>query len=171
MPRKNDLTGKRFGSLVAVRVAGKKNGTYVWECLCDCGNIVHAVGCDLTRGHTKSCGCLRRAKITEYNIKHGLSHIRIHTIWCGMKERCYNPNATNYQYYGGKGIAICEEWLHDFQAFYDWAVANGYREGLSIDRKDSDGNYCPQNCMWITRSENTTRANIKRWAASTACKK
>ena len=171
MPKKNDLTGKRFGRLFVVGESGKNNGSYVWECLCDCGNIIHVVGFDLSRGHTKSCGCLRKAKLTEYNITHGLSHTRIHTIWCGMKERCQNTNATNYQHYGGKGISVCEEWLHDFKAFYDWAIKNGYEDDLTIDRKDSNGDYCPENCQWITQSENATRANNKRWAAFAASKK
>ena len=93
-----------------------------------------------------------------------------------MKTRCLNPRAQNYSYYGGKGIAICEEWLHSFEAFYDWAMGNGYKDGLTIDRKDSNGDYCPSNCQWITQSENAARANKKRWAIPpginvTACRK
>lgn len=164
MPKKNELTGKRFGRLVAVHVSGKKNGAYVWECLCDCGNTARVMGHELSRGHTKSCGCLRKDTITKNNITHGLSHTRLYTIWCGMKERCYNSNSTNYQHYGGKKITICSEWLNSFQAFYDWAMENGYKDGLTIDRKNSDDGYSPQNCKWITQSENATRANNKRWA-------
>ena len=164
MPKHNDLTGKRFGKLVAVRVAGKKNGAYVWECVCDCGNKTNVLGYELTNGHTKSCGCLKKERITEYNTSHGLSHTRLYTIWCGIKERCNTPTAINYKFYGAKGVSICQEWLHDFRAFYEWSMANGYKEDLTIDRKDSDGDYCPENCQWITQSENATRANVKRWS-------
>lgn len=176
MPSKRELTGKRFGKLTVIRETGKKNGVYMWECICDCGNNTNVRGHELTRGHTKSCGCLKKEKITEYNTSHGLSHTRLYTIWCGIKERCYTPTATNYKFYGAKGVSVCQEWLNDFQVFYDWAITHGYKDNLTIDRKDSDGDYCPENCQWITQSENTTRANNKRWAVPngikvTACKK
>lgn len=176
MPKKKDLSGMRFGKLVSVREAGKKNGAYVWECVCDCGNTVQVIGFDLTRGHSKSCGCSRTDRITAYRRTHGLSDSRLYTIWNGMKERCYNTNATNYSFYGGKGVAICAEWSDNFLAFYEWAMKNGYKDELTIDRKDSNGDYCPSNCQWITRSENATRANKKRWAVPpgidvTACRK
>lgn len=170
MPKKKDLTGARFGKLVAVRTVGKKSGAFIWECMCDCGNLTVVRGFELTRGHTKSCGCLRRDLMIENNTTHGLHHTRLYTIWCGMKERCYNRNASNYSFYGGRSVAICAEWLTDFRTFYEWAISNGYKDGLTLDRKDSDGDYEPSNCQWITRSENTTRANTKRWAIA-ACEK
>lgn len=176
MPSKKELTGKRFGKLTVIRETGKKNGVYMWECICDCGNNINVRGHELTRGHTKSCGCLKKERITEYNTTHGLSYTRLYTIWCGIKERCYTPTATNYKFYGAKGVSVCQEWLNDFQVFYDWAITHGYKDNLTIDRKDSDGDYCPENCQWITQSENATRANNKRWAVPTgikvtACKK
>lgn len=164
MPKKNDLTGKHFGRLVVVQESGKKNGNYVWECLCDCGNVVHVVGSKLTNGHTKSCGCIRKDGRRKPAYSHGLCKTRLYRIWSNCKTRCLNPKSDNYKFYGGKGITICEEWLHSFQAFYDWAIENGYGDGLTIDRKDSDLGYTPQNCQWITQSENATRANNKRWA-------
>ena len=82
-----------------------------------------------------------------------------------MKQRCYNPNSTQYQNYGGKGIAICQEWLDDFMNFYNWAMNNGYDETLTIDRIDSNENYCPKNCRWITRSDNSSKANRERYIA------
>lgn len=166
MPKQNDLTDKHFGKLVAVRVAGKKNDRYVWECVCDCGNITYVIGSKLTNGHTKSCGCIRKDGTRKPAYSHGQSRSRLYRIWSNIKTRCKNANAENYEYYGGKGIAICEEWSKTFQAFYDWSIANGYKDDLTIDRKDSDGDYCPENCQWITQSENATRANAKRWANS-----
>ena len=170
MPKKIDLTGIRFGRLVANRTVGRKNGRYVWECVCDCGNIVRVEVSKLKNGHTNSCGCLRRDIVLKMSSSHGLCHTRLYRIWCNMKTRCFNKDAHNFSFYGGKGIGICEEWLHDFQAFYDWAMGNGYEDGLTIDRIDSDKDYSPQNCQWITQSQNATKANIKRWADS-ACRK
>ena len=95
-------------------------------------------------------------------MKHGLSETRLYKIWSNMKQRCYNENATSYNYYGEKGITICDEWLNDFQAFYDWAMANGYTDDLTIDRIKNDGNYCPENCRWITLDENSRRGKSER---------
>lgn len=91
----------------------------------------------------------------------GISGTRLYNILQGMKTRCNNPNDQHYQNYGGKGIKVCEEWSgkDGAQNFTDWALANGYAENLTIDRKDSNGDYCPENCQWITRGENARRAN------------
>lgn len=180
MPRKNDLTGERFGRLIAIRTAGKTNGRYIWECLCDCGNTAYVVGSHLANGHTQSCGCLRIDTTSKMGYSHGLHGTRLYRIWANIKTRCNNPNAPNYKFYGGKGIAICDEWGGDFQTFYEWAMDNGYKDDLTIDRINSDLDYSPENCRWITQSENATRANMKRWAIApavpegikvTACKK
>lgn len=167
-----DLVGQRFGRLVVIRRNGstrlKQRQYAVWECLCDCGKIKSVSSYYLTHGKTRSCGCLAhdtqiargRAlhKIGEAHSrwKHGGSvggSSRLYRIWGGMKTRCYNPNHRAYAHYGGRGITICVEWLHDFAAFRDWALSNGYREGLSIDRVDNDKGYSPDNCRWITQTE------------------
>jgi len=88
----------------------------------------------------------------NHNFKHGLSHHRLHRLWCGMRARCNNPDKNMYNNYGGRGIKVCQEWL-EFTPFYNWAMANGYSDTLTIDRKDNDGNYCPENCKWSTNQE------------------
>ena len=97
------------------------------------------------------------------NYKHGGKGTRMWSIYCGMKSRCYNPNFPAYKYYGGRGIVICDEWLNDFAQFRDWATSSGYNDDLTLDRKDTNGNYCPDNCRWSTRKEqalNTRRNHL-----------
>jgi hypothetical protein len=159
-----DLTGERYGRLVVVEFDRlQKHKTY-WKCVCDCGMTVIATGNNLRSGNTKSCGCLHRETVRETgksNATHSESHsnrTRLYTIWCGMRQRCNNPNKEAFKHYGGKGVTVCPEW-EKYSEFKKWALANGYADNLCIDRIDSNGNYAPDNCRWITASENTARAN------------
>jgi len=152
-----DLADRRFGKLTAIKPTDKRSsGKIVWECLCDCGRTTFVQSAHLTNGHTQSCGCIRG----DIQITHGCTHTRLYRIWASMKTRCTNPNSKTFDYYGGRGIGICSEWLDDFTEFYRWAVANGYDDCLTLDRKDGDGNYEPGNCRWATWHEQ--RVNQRR---------
>ena len=156
-----DLKGSRFGRLLVVEAIGKyKNGSTKWRCLCDCGNEACVSTGNLNSGSTMSCGCLRREITTSKNYKHGLSNKRIHSIWRGMKQRCENPKNISFQYYGLRGISICDEWSDDFKKFYDWSMNNGYSDNMSIDRINVYGNYEPCNCRWVNIDvQNNNRGN------------
>lgn len=160
MSKRIDLTGKRFGRLVVVKFTGKRRGTNaLWKCVCDCGNTAIVVSSELQRGRTRSCGCLHREVAKKMSTKHGLWKHPLNKVWITIKQRCYNPNCAQYPYYGRRGIKVCDKWKDSFKAFYDWAINNGYKKGLTIDRIDDEGNYEPSNCQWITKSENTRRAH------------
>ena len=149
-----DLTGQKFGLLTAITPI-KTGDAVKWVCRCKCGKEVTAYGYDLQRGRVVSCGCRK--------IKHGGRYTRLYAIWQSMKKRCENNKHKFYRYYGGKGITVCQEWAEDFPAFREWSLANGYAGNLTIDRKNSNSGYSPDNCQWITAAENTRKADYERW--------
>lgn len=163
---KKNLKGKRFGRLTVISENGRDCiGNVLWLCKCDCGNEVTVKSSMLNNGHTKSCGCFAKEIVKEKRTIHGKSQTRIYGIWIDMKSRCYNENVKDFSRYGGRGITICPEWLgeHGFENFAKWSFENGYAENLSIDRKDNDKGYSPDNCRWVTQKEqqNNKRNNRK----------
>jgi hypothetical protein len=155
MGKFKDLTGKRFGRLLVIELLpDRKNNQALWRCKCGCGGIAEVVGGNLRRGITNSCGCLRTENIT----KHGQRHTIVYRKWLAMMDRCRNPNADKYMYYGGRGIEVCQEW-HQPINFLRWAKGK-WRKGLEIDRIDTNGDYTPENCRFVTRLENIINRRV-----------
>ena len=152
------MTTMKFGKLTPVKCIGIVNGRTTWECLCDCGNTVNVIQKHLSSGNTKSCGCIQRDSVSVARRTHGKSKSRLYILYRGIKERCKNPKSKIYKWYGAKGIGICKEWDEDFLKFEKWMLDNGYDESLprgeqTIDRIDTNGDYCPDNCRLITISK------------------
>lgn len=144
-----DLKGSRFGKLTVVVFVPKsihKKDHAHWLCKCDCGNYKVADSDGLRKFRIRSCGCL-------YANRSGESHTRIYKTWNDMCLRCSNPKISRYSRYGGRGIKVCDEWK-DFFVFKEWAMSNGYKDNLTIDRENGNGNYEPGNCRWLTKTEN-----------------
>lgn len=162
---RNDLTGKRFGRLLVVeRTEGKllKSGykQQMYKCLCDCENTIVVTYISLVTGNTTSCGCYAKELLRKKNTTHGMSGTKLYDVWKEMRRRCSKENDGSYFYYGARGIKVCDEWESDFQSFYNWAIKNGYREGLEIDRINNNDNYEPSNCRWVTRRKQMNNCSI-----------
>ena len=153
-----DLSGQRFGDIKVIRLVSAK--PVKWECECVCGKRLVRSSSEITRtlkGKSNSCGCKRTKSLNKFNTVHGFAHRgrkeRLYRIWTAMRNRCGNPQNSNFKWYGAEGKSVCREWS-SYPVFRDWAMANGYSDGLEIDRINNSDGYNPDNCRWVTHLEN-----------------
>ncbi|MCB1454401.1 MAG: hypothetical protein KDJ43_12215 [Rhizobiaceae bacterium] len=151
-----DLTGQRFGKLTVIEQSGKtKHGATLWRLTCDCGGETTAHTGELRAGRRKACKCGLSQP------KHGMRNTRLYRVWTAMKVRCTSEKHPRYHRYGGRGISVCESW-QEFEPFAEWALANGYRDDLQIDRINNDGSYEPDNCRFVTAAENMANRSCSK---------
>ena len=161
-----DLTGRTFGKLSVIRRVGSdKCGHAIFECECSCPSKpkILVTGTHLLTGHTLSCGCVQSERASIAKTKWKTPDEKYASdVFRDMKKRCYNPKNSEYYCYGGKGIRICDDWLHDRSKFVSWAVSNGCHRGLEIDRVNNDGPYSPNNCRFVSRTINANNKSTNR---------
>ena len=166
-----DIIGKKFGRLTVIaegeireyNKAGSIGRRYFWNCICDCGKQVSVREDGLKNGRITSCGCYRIDRIREAATKHGMCGTPTHKVWISMVDRCYQPKDTAYPNYGGLGIEVCERWLESggqgFLHFYE--DMGEFPSGLSLDRVDPRGDYCPENCRWSDSSHQSFNQKLR----------
>ena len=173
----NNLTNKRFGEWSVMSFVGRnKYRQPIWKCRCSCGTVREIPESNLTRKASTNCGCLKSKNQRKRAYKHGKVNTPLYRSWANMLQRCNNPKNPRFKDYGGRGVAVCEEWK-DFTNFAKWANQNGYIEGLTIERVDVDGDYSPENCKWVPLREqslnkrttlyvtfNNEKKSLKEWA-------
>jgi hypothetical protein len=156
--------GQRFGRLTVIREIEKK-GNRRFKCKCDCGNECTVRLNSLRNGNTTSCNCLQKEVASKIHTKHGLCTYPLYGVWHSMKDRCYNKNLEVYKNYGGRGVTVCDEWRDDPEAFIKWALENGWKPDLELDKdKLVPGNkiYSPSTCCFIPRREQAKyRRNVR----------
>lgn len=177
MKKVTNLVGQKFGKLTVLRLSETyEKGTALWVCQCECGNTTVVFASNLTRKHTTSCGCHKKANYKTMNLTHGAtagkmgeknSYPSSYKIWCSMKQRCYDKNLPQYKYYGERGIAVCERW-HSYANFV--ADMGEPPIGKSLDRIDNNGGYSPENCRWTdmkTQQRNKRNAHLITYQGET----
>ena len=165
-----DLSGKVFGRLAVIDIAAREDThkQHAWNCVCECGNKVVVPGGNLRSGNTKSCGCLYKEMISETRTTHGMSGTPQYQAWANAKDRTINRNNPEWPNYGGRGIKMCDEWLASPLTFCKDMNAS-WQPGLTLERKDVDGDYCPENCTWATESMQG-HTKRKKQGCSSKCK-
>lgn len=161
MKRINVAPGDRFGDLTIIEEIECYRKKRYFICQCSCGEVRRVRFVALKAGEIKSCGCKRDERNRTSNLSHGESGSHLYNSWHSMKQRCLNPNSEVFEHYGARGITICLEWM-EYEPFRKWALANGYLPNLTIERKDVNGNYEPNNCTWIEGPKQTLNTRRSR---------
>lgn len=163
MPRKRtDLTGQRFGTQIVLGLSERRDshGRRFWTVRCDCGRVHDMDARDLKKA--QSCGCQKKKLISESRKTHGMTKHPAYGVWHSMVQRCTEPTHQAWRNYGGRGITVCERWLHSFENF--WSDMGGtYETGLDLDRRDNDAGYSPENCRWVSRKVSTRNRRVSRF--------
>lgn len=169
MPVAENLSGMRFGKLVAVCDVGRTKRGRVWKCVCDCGSETESISTYLKNGHKRSCGCLHAESAKLASVKHQThghttkdrkKFASEYNAWASMKSRCLNPNSHGFKRYGARGIKVCERWLN-FAKFYE-DMGPKPTQKHSLERLNTDGNYEPSNCVWADAIQQaSTRTNVR----------
>lgn len=155
--------GRKFGRFTVIACEGRdKHSQIRWTCQCECGNTRSIRTGDLGSKRYTSCGCYAKELAKTSNRTHGLHNHKLYYVWSVMKDRLTNKNNKRFHRYGGRGIGLHPDWRDNFKSFYDWAMANGYQPGLTLERKDNDGNYEPNNCRWATRAEQMQNTSLTK---------
>jgi len=157
--------GRQFGDLIYLGDATSVNGRRMSNFKCYCGTEFNCQLFKVKSGKTKSCGCLQRKATGDANRIHGLKNHELYGVWSGMKARCYNIKTKQYNNYGGKGVIVYREWADNFMVFYNWAIVNGWKQGLQLD-KDIKGTgllYSPEMCCFVTPKENSNKRGSSRY--------
>lgn len=144
------LIGQQFNELSVIEEDGRINGKRQIKCECSCGNVKTYDAYKVTSGTTKSCGCKKASYLKKARTTHSGRDTVLYSKWSGMKRRCYNTNDSHYKNYGALGITMCNEWKNDFGKFREWAYHSGYNDSLTIERKNPNKGYNPENCTWIS---------------------
>lgn len=159
------LPGEKYNYLTTVKEIKDEKGRTMWECKCDCGNTTTVSVTSLKTGKTKSCGCFRKKAANNRAKKaktYGYTHHRLYACYYRIRRRCERKSDPSYNRYGGRGIKMCDEWKNDIMAFITWGIENGYKEGLSIDRIDNDGDYSPDNCRWADAMQQSNNRSTNK---------
>lgn len=173
--RHKDCLGKRFGHLVVTKRIGSNGAHILWEAACDCGAVKTLKSSGLTRKKRTNGYCSHQCPLLSQRIRaqrktHGKSHHKLYAIWRSMIDRCRLSTHQAFRNYGGRGIRVCQEWQDSFEAFWN-DMAETWKPGLCLDRRNNDGNYTPANCHWVSYKENarnTRAAKIPGWALDKA---
>ena len=156
-----EISGQRFGRLIALEIVPRsdRKGVY-WRCQCDCGNekVVDAIS--LIYGRTKSCGCLHNELLAKRSRKYSSTdsycYTHLYSVWSSIKSRCHSPSSSTYDLYNALGITVCDEWRYDFNAFREWSLKNGYKEGMKLARYYESKGFFPNNCFWKVKKKDIT---------------